>query len=102
MDEEHYHAKRMDMIGGFFQVMLLASETEVNGERHAYINSTLAVDALEHLLAAIIESSPHIKTRKDIRLVTEMFERRLRLGIEHLRKEYNQTGRRPFPVINAN
>lgn len=102
MDEDLYHAKRMEMIAGFFQVVLLASETEVDGERHAYINSTLAVDAIEHLLAAIIESSPHIKTRKDIRAITEMFEKRLRLGIEHLRQEFNRTGRRPFPVINAN
>ncbi|MBP2278737.1 hypothetical protein [Sphingomonas sp. PL20] len=102
MDENLYHAKRMEMIGGFFQVALLASETEVDGERHAYINSTLAVDAMEHLLAAIIESSPHIKPRKDIRAITEMFEKRLRLGIEHLRQEFDRTGRHPFPVINAN
>lgn len=102
MDQDLYKEKRMEMIGAFFSVLPLSSETEVNGERHAYINSTLAVDAIEHLLAAIIESSPHIKTRKDIRAITQIIEKRLRLGVEHLRQEYNRTGRRAFPVINAN
>jgi len=102
MNEEVYAAKRTEMIRGFFGVMLLASETEVDGERHAYINASIAVDAIEHLLAAIVESSPEVKTRKDIRHATEAIEKRVRMGVESLRKTYIETGMRPFPSFNAN
>jgi hypothetical protein len=82
--------------------MLLASQAEVEGERHAYINSQIAVDAIEHLLAAIVESSPHVKTRKDIRETTAAIEKRVRLGVEELRKTFHETGRRPMPTLTVN
>lgn len=89
------------MISGFFQAMLLASETEVDGERHGYINSAIALDAIIHLQAAIIESDPHVKTRKDIRELTQAIEKKLRLGVENLRREFEETGRRAMPAILA-
>lgn len=92
MDEANYDAIRKEMLSGFLKAMLLASEAEVNGERVAYINSAIAVDALLHLLAAILESRPEIKTRKDIREATQALEKRLRLGVEGLREEYERTG----------
>jgi hypothetical protein len=99
VDQRLYDAKRREMIAGFFQTMLLASEAEVDGERHAYINSTIAIDAIVHLLAAIIESRPDLKTRQDIRKETEAIEKQLRTGVETLRKTFNDTGQRAMPTI---
>jgi len=101
MTDDEFDAIRKEMIGGFFKAMLLASETEVDGERAAYINSTIALDAIIHLQAAIIESSPHVKTRKDIREVTQSIEKQLRLGVEGLRRDYEATGRRAMPTVLA-
>lgn len=101
MTDETFDAIRKEMIGGFFKAMLLASETEIEGERAAYINSAIALDAIIHLQAAIIESSPDVKTRKDIREITRSIERQLRLGVESLRREYEATGRRAMPTILA-
>jgi len=101
MTDDEFDAVRKEMISGFFKAMLLASEVEVNGERAAYINSAIALDAIVHLQAAIIESIPQIKTRKDIREMTQSIEKQLRLGVESLRREYEQTGRRAMPVILA-
>lgn len=97
-----YKAQFDEMFKRLFQAMLLASETEVDGERAAFINSEVAVDAMLHLLAAIVESSPDIRTRKDIREATQAIEKRLRLGVEHLRQEYERTGRHLFPSYTAN
>jgi hypothetical protein len=101
MNDETFDAIRKEMIGGFFKAMLLASETEVDGERAAYINSAVALDAIIHLQAAIIESSPEAKTRRDIRAMTQALEKQLRLGVESLRREYEATGRRAMPTILA-
>jgi len=102
MTDDEFDAKRKEMVAGFFKVMLLASETDVDGQRHAYINSAIAADAIIMLQAAIIESTPSIKTRSDIRAATQALEKRLRQTVEALRREYEQTGRRPFPLISAN
>lgn len=101
MDETNYDAVRKEMLSGFFKAMLLASEAEVDGERVAYINSTIAVDAILHLLAAILESRPEIRTRKDIREATQALEKQLRLGVEGLREEYERSGKRAMPGILA-
>ena len=101
MTDDEFDGIRKEMLSGFFKAMLLASETEVDGERAAYINSVVALDAILHLQAAIIESSPQIKTRRDIREMTQAIEKQLRLGVESLRREYEETGRRAMPVILA-
>lgn len=101
MTENEFDEIRKEMLSGFFKAMLLASETEVDGDRTAFINSTVALDAIIHLQAAIIESNPQAKTRKDIREMTRAIERQLRLGVESLRREYEATGRRAMPTILA-
>ncbi len=101
MTDDQFDSIRKEMISGFFKTMLLASETEIDGERAAYINSVIALDAILALQAAIIESSPSMKTRKDIRGMTQAIEKRLRLSVENLRREYEETGRRAMPVILA-
>jgi hypothetical protein len=100
--DDGFEAIRKEMVSGFFKAMLLASETEIDGERAAYINSVIALDAILMLQAAIIESSPSIKTRQQIREMTQAIEKRLRSSVENLRREYEQTGRHAMPTILAN
>ena len=102
MDNEQYDAIRKEMLSGFLKAMLAASATEIDGERVALVNATIATDAIVHLLAAILESRSDIKTRKDIREASQSVEKMLRQGIESLRAEYEQTGRRFMPIIHAN
>ena len=102
MDDEQYDAIRKEMLSGFLKAMLSASAAEIDGERVALVNATIAADAIVHLLAAILESRSDIKTRKDMREASQSVEKRLRQGIESLRAEYERTGRRFMPIIHVN
>ncbi len=86
------------------QAICEASVTEADpttGDRGdtLYIGSTEVCEALTLLLAEFLEGVPGLDTPRDIRAMSDIIAKRLRLAIPEIRARRAETGSEPPPSI---
>lgn len=89
---------------GIVRAICEASVTEADpttGDRGdtLYIGTAEVCEALTALLAEFLEGVPGLDTPRDIREISEMIARKLRLGITEIRELRAETGGKPLPSI---
>lgn len=102
LNQDYIVALHKEIMGAIFKVSADRQKGALPGEpKTLYIGSAEVCQALTMLLAEFVEGNPDLVTPGDVRHMSDVIARKIRLGIGESRRHRAETGGQPLPAITT-